>query len=398
MLLDNVVSGSVQSVSVATANGLAGDVATPSTTPVITLKTSLASGILKSDGANAIALASGTDITTAIGANAVQNATLAAGLSAPIAESLVTGLVSDLAGKLNANQTLAITGDVIAPATALNTGTIATALKTITQGNIGTSLLKFKLDTNGRITDNTPVTSADLAGVLGVSSFTYAVTFPVEGMGMVGSPVSTLFSMSNFFQSNVTLWRISLYLRDIPTGSPYTITLNNVTQGTSTTVSVAAGSNLGSNSAPGMSFLITDTISAVITGIGSTNAGGTGMLRVHCVPSIAVDNIGVIPVGGMGIVGSAMSVLLNTNNFCQQAFTVSRLILYLRDAPTGSAYTIKVRNETTATEATVTVADGANSGVNASPGLSFAPSDTISVTITAIGSTNPGGTGMLRMF
>lgn len=398
MLLDNVVSGSVQSVSVATANGLAGTVATPSTTPVITLKTSLASGILKSDGADAIALASGTDITTAIGANAVQNATLAAGLSAPIAESLVTGLVSDLAGKLNATQTLAFTGDVTAPATALNTGTIATALKTITQGNIGTSLLKFKLDANGRITDNVPVTSADLAGVLGVSSFTYAASFPVEGAGIVGSPFSTLFSFPNFFQSNVTLWRISLYLRDIPTGSPYTITLNNVTQGTSTTISVAADSNLGTNSAPGMSFLTTDTISAVITAVGSTNPGGTGTLRIHCVPSVAVDNIGVIPVEGMGVVGSAMSVLLNTNNFCQQAFTVSRLILYLRDAPVGSAYTIRVRNETTATQADVTVADSANSGVNASPGLSFQPTDTISITIIAIGSTNPGGTGILRMF
>lgn len=52
-------SGSVTSVSVVTANGFAGTVATPTTTPAITLSTTVAGGILASNGAGAIA-ANGT--------------------------------------------------------------------------------------------------------------------------------------------------------------------------------------------------------------------------------------------------------------------------------------------------------------------------------------------------
>lgn len=52
--------GSVSSVSVVSANGFAGTVATPSTTPAITLTTS-ASGVLKGSGGSIVAAVSGTD-------------------------------------------------------------------------------------------------------------------------------------------------------------------------------------------------------------------------------------------------------------------------------------------------------------------------------------------------
>jgi hypothetical protein len=55
-------SGSVTTVSVATANGFQGTVANASTTPAITMQTSLAAGIIRSNGSNALALATaGTD-------------------------------------------------------------------------------------------------------------------------------------------------------------------------------------------------------------------------------------------------------------------------------------------------------------------------------------------------
>ena len=59
---DSTGTGTVTTVSVSTANGFQGTVATPTTTPAITIQTSLASGIIKSDGSNAFALAvAGTD-------------------------------------------------------------------------------------------------------------------------------------------------------------------------------------------------------------------------------------------------------------------------------------------------------------------------------------------------
>lgn len=54
--------GTVTSASVTTANGFQGTVATASTTPAITIQTSLGAGVIKSNGSNAIALATaGTD-------------------------------------------------------------------------------------------------------------------------------------------------------------------------------------------------------------------------------------------------------------------------------------------------------------------------------------------------
>jgi hypothetical protein len=53
-------SGSVTTVSVVTANGFQGSVANASTTPAITLQTSLGAGIIRSNGSNALALASNT--------------------------------------------------------------------------------------------------------------------------------------------------------------------------------------------------------------------------------------------------------------------------------------------------------------------------------------------------
>jgi hypothetical protein len=56
-------SGTVTSVSVATANGFAGTVANPTTTPAITMKTSV-TGILKGNGTSVSAATAGTDYLT----------------------------------------------------------------------------------------------------------------------------------------------------------------------------------------------------------------------------------------------------------------------------------------------------------------------------------------------
>ena len=71
--------GTVTSVSVVSANGFSGSVATPTTTPAITLSTTI-TGVIYGNGTS-ISAASGSQIVTAIGTTAVTNATNAANVA-----------------------------------------------------------------------------------------------------------------------------------------------------------------------------------------------------------------------------------------------------------------------------------------------------------------------------
>jgi hypothetical protein len=81
-------SGTVTSVSVATANGFAGTVANPSTTPAITLETTI-TGLLKGNGTAVSAATAGTDYLAPAG-----NGSALTGLT----QSQISGLVTALAG------------------------------------------------------------------------------------------------------------------------------------------------------------------------------------------------------------------------------------------------------------------------------------------------------------
>lgn len=71
-------SGTVTAISVATANGLAGTVTTPNTTPAITLTTSV-TGILKGNGTAISAAVSGTDLKTIGGTSIIGSGDIAVG-------------------------------------------------------------------------------------------------------------------------------------------------------------------------------------------------------------------------------------------------------------------------------------------------------------------------------
>ena len=98
-------SGTVTSASVVSANGLAGTVANPTTTPAITLSTSV-TGVLKGNGTAISAATSGTDYAPATSGSSVLKGNGSGGFSAAtgtdipnIAESQVTNLTTDLAAK-----------------------------------------------------------------------------------------------------------------------------------------------------------------------------------------------------------------------------------------------------------------------------------------------------------
>lgn len=74
LLVDLPGMGTVTSVSVVTANGFAGTVATSTTTPAITLTTTI-TGLLKGDGTSISAATAGTDYVTASSTNTFTNKT-----------------------------------------------------------------------------------------------------------------------------------------------------------------------------------------------------------------------------------------------------------------------------------------------------------------------------------
>jgi hypothetical protein len=83
----NGTVGSVTSVSVAAANGFTGTVASPTTTPAITLATSV-TGVVYGNG-TALSAATGSQIASAIGSTAITNATNATNLTGGATGSVV---------------------------------------------------------------------------------------------------------------------------------------------------------------------------------------------------------------------------------------------------------------------------------------------------------------------
>lgn len=130
-------SGTVTSVSVATANGFAGTVANATTTPAITIKTTV-TGILKGNGTAVSAATSGTDY-------------------APGTSGLSTGLVVSTTGTGVLSTVAAPTGTVVGTTdtqTLTNKTLTAPSIATIT--NTGTLTLPTSTDTLvGRATTDT---------------------------------------------------------------------------------------------------------------------------------------------------------------------------------------------------------------------------------------------------
>ena len=106
-------SGTVTNVSVVTANGLAGSVANPTTTPAITLSTTV-TGILKGNGTAISAATSGTDYAPATsgtsllygnGAGGFSNATVGTSLSFSAGSLTRAALTGDVTAAANNNAT-----------------------------------------------------------------------------------------------------------------------------------------------------------------------------------------------------------------------------------------------------------------------------------------------------
>ncbi len=135
-------SGTVTSASVVSANGFAGTVATSTTTPAITLTTSI-TGVIKGNGTALSAAVAGTDYVTPTGTETLTNKTLT--------NPTVTDYVETLnaIGTVTSSSTLSLTGGTVQTATLTSLTACTFTMPTATAGKSFVLLLKQAASTGG---------------------------------------------------------------------------------------------------------------------------------------------------------------------------------------------------------------------------------------------------------
>ena len=270
-------NGTVTSASVATANGLAGSVANSSTTPSITLSTTV-TGMVKGNGTALSAAASGVDYAPGTAANTtgiVKSTTGTGALTTavasdfPILNQNTTGTASNITGVLNATSHPALTGDVTTPS-----GSVAT---TISNGAVTNSKLAtmpantFKANNTGATAAATDITAAQATAMLNTfgtakglvpgtpsntttflrADGTFAPIAGTNGGTVTSVSVTTANGVSGTVTNATTTPAISVTLGDITPTS--VTTTGNVVSGGSVWVDRASANTNGARS-PGLLF------------------------------------------------------------------------------------------------------------------------------------------------
>ena len=210
-------AGSVTSVSVASANGFAGTVATATSTPAITVSTSI-TGVLKGNGTAISAATAGTDYVAPAGAlGTPSSGTLTNTTGLPIStgvSGLGTGVATFLATPSSANLAAALTDET---GTGLNvfatSPTLVTPiLGTPTSGTLsnctvdGTNEVGFRnIPVNSQSTAYTAVLADSGKVIFHPSGDANARTFTIPANSSVAYPIGTAITFINMTSQVVTI-------------------------------------------------------------------------------------------------------------------------------------------------------------------------------------------------
>ena len=186
-------AGTVTSASVVSANGFAGTVATATTTPAITVSTSI-TGVLKGDGTAISAATAGTDYVTPTGTETLTNKTIAYG------SNTLTDVVGVTATQTLTNKTL--TSPVL---TTPQLGTPSSG--TLSSCTVdGTDAVGFRnIPVNSQSTGYTTVLADSGKVIFHPSGDANARTFKIDSNANVAYPLGTAITFINMTSQVVTI-------------------------------------------------------------------------------------------------------------------------------------------------------------------------------------------------
>ena len=363
-------AGTVTTLSVASANGFAGTVANPTTTPAITL-TATVTGILKGNGTAISAATAGTDYLTPTGSGGGLSGVVysVAGNSGAVTQDQVTGLSSTGLVKRTSANTLAIAvsntdyqapitfGTGVLTALGVNVGTVGApvinggVLGTPSSGTVTNLTGTASININGTVGATTPNTGAFTtlsasSTVSGTGFSTYLASPPAIGGTAPSTGAFTTLTATSVNGLTLTANATGFSVAGGTTSKTLTVSNSLTLAGTdSTTMTFPSTSATIARTDAANTF----TGHQTIEGVTSTGATGTGNLVYSASPTLTTPALGTpsalvltnatgLPLGGGGTGQTTALAARNAVNKGDTALTDAATIA--TDCATGNVFTM----------------------------------------------------------